>query len=282
MLCAVRRPLRSARHWPADRHRLDDVRYHSAASGSTCHAGAHRHRPAVAGRTSLYGRRAEPDLRWSRRFLSRHAVPGGARDVRHGLGRLSDAQRFAGGIGQHAHGRRPPRHESSGPRSLHAGDLRRSRNLHDEGCHGAGRSSGGKPTCPVVRCINQVLGRLSEPPATIVIAGQGEFLARRLIERLKLADQVVSLNHELGGAVSRMRHGTRSGGVRARRKCGMTMGRTLRVVKLGGSLLDLPDLAARWQRWLAAQACGKYRIDRRRWTNCRGFAQRWMMSIRCR
>jgi uncharacterized hydantoinase/oxoprolinase family protein len=47
-----------------------------------------------------------------------------------------------------------------------------------------------------------VLGRLPEPPTTIVISGQGEFVARRLCERLQLRADVVSLAEELGPAVS--------------------------------------------------------------------------------
>jgi (4-(4-[2-(gamma-L-glutamylamino)ethyl]phenoxymethyl)furan-2-yl)methanamine synthase len=49
----------------------------------------------------------------------------------------------------------------------------------------------------------QVLGRLPAPPATIVISGRGEFLARRVLERMKVAAKIVSLAEELGPAPSR-------------------------------------------------------------------------------
>ena len=48
-----------------------------------------------------------------------------------------------------------------------------------------------------------VLRRLPEPPATVVLCGQGEFVARRLCERLQLASSIVSLAEQLGSSVSR-------------------------------------------------------------------------------
>ncbi|HET6879705.1 MAG TPA: hypothetical protein VFI31_06110, partial [Pirellulales bacterium] len=47
-----------------------------------------------------------------------------------------------------------------------------------------------------------ILRRFSEPPATIVISGQGEFLADRLCERLQLSATIVSLCKQLGSVVS--------------------------------------------------------------------------------
>ena len=49
----------------------------------------------------------------------------------------------------------------------------------------------------------QVLQRMPTQPATLVLSGQGEFLARRLVERLKLTREVVSLNAKLGAETSR-------------------------------------------------------------------------------
>lgn len=48
-----------------------------------------------------------------------------------------------------------------------------------------------------------VLRRLPSPVDTVIISGQGEFLARRLADRLKLPARVVSLNDELGPQLSR-------------------------------------------------------------------------------
>jgi len=47
-----------------------------------------------------------------------------------------------------------------------------------------------------------VLRRLPAPPGAVVISGQGEFLARRLLDRMKSSAEVVSLNERLGAALS--------------------------------------------------------------------------------
>lgn len=47
-----------------------------------------------------------------------------------------------------------------------------------------------------------VLGRLPSPPSVIVISGSGEFLARRVIERLRASVDIVSLSETLGAEVS--------------------------------------------------------------------------------
>lgn len=44
--------------------------------------------------------------------------------------------------------------------------------------------------------------RMSVPPTTMVLSGQGEFVGRRLVERLRLDAKIVSLAAELGGQVS--------------------------------------------------------------------------------
>ncbi len=41
------------------------------------------------------------------------------------------------------------------------------------------------------------------PPVTIVMSGQGEFLARRLLDRMRLKADVISLAEKLGPDVSR-------------------------------------------------------------------------------
>ncbi|HEV3003062.1 MAG TPA: hydantoinase/oxoprolinase family protein [Pirellulales bacterium] len=47
-----------------------------------------------------------------------------------------------------------------------------------------------------------LLRRLPEPPGTVVVSGQGEFVGRRLCERLQVAARIVSFADELGDAVS--------------------------------------------------------------------------------
>ena len=49
----------------------------------------------------------------------------------------------------------------------------------------------------------QLIARLQQPPHTVVISGRGEFLARRLLDELKLKAAVVSLSRELGAELSR-------------------------------------------------------------------------------
>ena len=52
--------------------------------------------------------------------------------------------------------------------------------------------------------VAQVIGRLPGPPETIVISGRGEFVARRVLERMQVAcAKTVSLAEELGPDLSR-------------------------------------------------------------------------------
>jgi len=51
--------------------------------------------------------------------------------------------------------------------------------------------------------VRQVIGRMETPPATLILSGHGEFLARRVVDTLGLQARVVSLAHEHGPAVSR-------------------------------------------------------------------------------
>jgi probable H4MPT-linked C1 transfer pathway protein len=48
----------------------------------------------------------------------------------------------------------------------------------------------------------QLIGRLQQPPHTVVISGKGEFLARRVLDKLNLKSAVVSLTKELGPELS--------------------------------------------------------------------------------
>lgn len=55
----------------------------------------------------------------------------------------------------------------------------------------------------LIAAAKQVLGRKSVTPSAIVLSGQGEFFARKLLARLNLSCEVVSLSDELGPRVSR-------------------------------------------------------------------------------
>jgi probable H4MPT-linked C1 transfer pathway protein len=49
----------------------------------------------------------------------------------------------------------------------------------------------------------QLIARLQQAPHTVVISGAGEFLARRVLDELKLKSGVISLTRELGPELSR-------------------------------------------------------------------------------
>jgi hypothetical protein len=50
----------------------------------------------------------------------------------------------------------------------------------------------------------KTVGRMTSKPATVVVSGSGEFLARRVAERLPHSARIVSLTDELGPAVSQV------------------------------------------------------------------------------
>lgn len=54
----------------------------------------------------------------------------------------------------------------------------------------------------IAEAARQVLGRLPGPPTMVVISGQGEFVARAVVEKLELSAPILSLAKELGQAVS--------------------------------------------------------------------------------
>ena len=51
--------------------------------------------------------------------------------------------------------------------------------------------------------LRQVLARLPQPPTTAILSGQGEFLAKRVFDHLKIAPAIVSLSNQLGSTASR-------------------------------------------------------------------------------
>ncbi len=48
----------------------------------------------------------------------------------------------------------------------------------------------------------QLIARLQQPPETVIISGRGEFLARRVLDEVKLKAKVISLTKELGPELS--------------------------------------------------------------------------------
>jgi hypothetical protein len=48
-----------------------------------------------------------------------------------------------------------------------------------------------------------VIRRLPEPPNRVIVSGQGEFLARRVVERMRMDVSVISLSEELSESISR-------------------------------------------------------------------------------
>jgi uncharacterized hydantoinase/oxoprolinase family protein len=55
----------------------------------------------------------------------------------------------------------------------------------------------------LAEAMRQVMTRLPAVPAVCVLAGHGEFLARRALDSLGLAVRILSLSKELGPRVSR-------------------------------------------------------------------------------
>jgi probable H4MPT-linked C1 transfer pathway protein len=55
----------------------------------------------------------------------------------------------------------------------------------------------------IAKAVKQVLTRLPAPPATVVLSGHGEFLARRVLESLQLTPTLISLARELRAGISR-------------------------------------------------------------------------------
>ena len=54
----------------------------------------------------------------------------------------------------------------------------------------------------IASIASQLIARLQQPPHTVVISGKGEFLARRVLDKLKLKSAVISLTKELGPELS--------------------------------------------------------------------------------
>lgn len=55
----------------------------------------------------------------------------------------------------------------------------------------------------IAEALQAVLSRLGERPAGVVVSGIGEFLARRVLQQVRIESPVVSLSRELGSEVSR-------------------------------------------------------------------------------
>ncbi len=54
----------------------------------------------------------------------------------------------------------------------------------------------------IASIATQLIARLQQPPGTIVISGRGEFLARRVLDKMKIKPMIVSLTRELGPQLS--------------------------------------------------------------------------------
>jgi probable H4MPT-linked C1 transfer pathway protein len=55
----------------------------------------------------------------------------------------------------------------------------------------------------IATAARRVLGRMKAKPVTVIISGQGEFLARRVVDRMQRDVEIVSLADQLGPEISR-------------------------------------------------------------------------------
>jgi probable H4MPT-linked C1 transfer pathway protein len=55
----------------------------------------------------------------------------------------------------------------------------------------------------ILSAARQVIGRLGEPPGRVIVSGEGEFLARRVVDRIARGAEVIPLGDKLGVEVSR-------------------------------------------------------------------------------
>jgi len=55
----------------------------------------------------------------------------------------------------------------------------------------------------VARGVERVMAQMTPAPTAVVWSGQGEFLARRVLNRLQWTPRIVSLTHEIGLLPSR-------------------------------------------------------------------------------
>ena len=179
---AVCLPLRRERCRAAHRHRFDDDRYRAArrwpARGrevSTTPSGCW---PASWFTRASAGRRFARSrlLPWRGR-----AMPGGGRVVRDDRRCLRAARRHARATGCRLDGRRPATDQGICPRAIGANDLCRRNDI---------RRRRRRPSrCRRARCSTRftssrperAVSKLYRPPATIVLSGAGEFLAKRLV-----------------------------------------------------------------------------------------------------
>lgn len=58
-------------------------------------------------------------------------------------------------------------------------------------------------TAKIAQAVAQVVARLPQAPATIIVSGAGEFLARRVVDQMRLSARLISLGDKLGPALSR-------------------------------------------------------------------------------
>ena len=104
--------------------------------------------------------------------------------------------------------------------------------------------------------LERVVGRQPAPPRTVILAGSGSFVAERAWRRLaRLPCRTIDLGRVLARSYP-------APPVLTPWRCwpencgreNKTMECRLSVVKVGGSLLDMPDLPRRLREWLATQA----------------------------
>jgi probable H4MPT-linked C1 transfer pathway protein len=100
--------------------------------------------------------------------------------------------------------------------------------------------------------VERVAAFLPSPPHTAILAGSGEFLARDVLDMPpSLPAQRLSLTERLGGELSESACAYAVAVLAAEQfEASESQSASPIVIKVGGSLFDLPDLGTRLRRWL--------------------------------
>ena len=194
----VRRPVRPGRAGAADRHRLDHDGLRDAARRPPRPVSPHRPGTATVRRTGLHRRPPNAALRHPGRT-------GAGGTVRHDAGSLPRAGLGSRRRRESRHGRRPTGHEGRRSRPDGADALHDLETSTDEEREKLANRILLKQVNSLQFAVERVSGHLQEPPRTVVLAGEGEFLALPVLNNQSTFPPcpIVGLWESLGREISR-------------------------------------------------------------------------------